>query len=183
MSLSETPWPGIVLCGLVALFCLLAYGSTQRRNVLYIALASVAFAPLFVLWDELVETESEIIGAAVVDMANDFRHGDVDGVLAWIDPHELKLKGVVYAAAELVDVTSDIRITAMDVKLIEGTNDATSDFRANADLNVKGFGNVGRQPTRWLLTWRKENDQWRIIGIDRKNPLTGDPIRIFDKSP
>ncbi|MEX0725500.1 MAG: hypothetical protein WEB58_18425 [Planctomycetaceae bacterium] len=183
MIFSETSWPGIVLCGLVALSCLLAYGSNQRRKFLYFALASVAISPLFVLWDQFVESESEKIEAAVVAMANDFRHGDVEGVIKWVNPAELKLKGLVYTAAEMVTVTSDVRITALEVKMAAGNNEATSDFRANADLDVIGFGDVGRQPTRWLLTWRKENNDWRIVGIERKNPLTGEPMLIFAKSP
>lgn len=182
MNFAETPWPGIILCGGVALLCLLAYGSSQRRKFLTGVLIAVAVAPLFVLWDELVQTESEQIEAAIVTMADDFRHSNTDAVLVWFHPQDAKLQAIVRTASELVTVTSDVRITSVVVTLSDGEQQATSDFRANAEFDVRGIGGVGRQPTRWLLTWRKFDGQWRIVGIERRNPLTGEPMGVFEKA-
>jgi hypothetical protein len=58
---------------------------------------------------------------------------------------------------------------------------ATSHFRANASVTMQGYEAVGRRPTRWEFTWKREKDRWRIIKTRRLHPLRDEEMEPLGK--
>ena len=180
MNFSESYWPGIALCGIFAMLFLMIWNVTQKRRFMYASYACIAVSPLFVLFDRAQVTEREKIEQAVVSMTNHFRLGEIDRVVSWVSPDHKEVEAAIRGASKLVSVKSDIRLTDMRVELLADNSIGKIDFRANTELAVNGAGDVGRHPTRWLLTWHKEGGEWKLVQIERKNPLTGEIVGVFD---
>ncbi len=180
MSFAESSWPGIAMCGIAALVFLLIWNLTQKRRYMFASYACILISPVFIFLDRAQVTEREKIEQAVESMTNHFRMGEIEQVVSWVSPKHKELELLIRAASKLVTVTSDIRLTDMQVELLADSSIGKIDFRANAELAVKGGGDIGHRPTRWLLTWHKEAGEWKLVQIERKNPLTGEIVGVFD---
>jgi hypothetical protein len=44
------------------------------------------------------------------------------------------------------------------------------------------MGDVGHRASRWDLTWQKQGGDWRIIEIQRLDPISGERMNIDAQS-
>jgi hypothetical protein len=80
-------------------------------------------------------------------------------------------------ALDMVDIQDDVRISDVRTTLTNNQSRAVTQFRASATVSVAVYGNVGRQSTRWQLTWQRENGVWKVTGATRLNFLSGEPLQ------
>lgn len=123
-----------------------------------------------------IVSDRERIEASLFEMADAFVVRDEHAVLDRISPRQDELKALVSWAFATVTAVSDLNLTDVSVQLLMEGSRATTHFRANGRFDVAGFGDVGRKPTRWELTWQREGSDWKIIRIRRLNPITGEEM-------
>ena len=179
MWFTETAWPPVLIC-LVAVVLLLAAWMKRQRIGYLIGIVGLAFVVggLFLVEAQIV-TDTERIEADIDGWTAAFQREDVDGTLSYISPQAAAIRTIVLAAMELVDVHDDLRITDMQITVTNESTRAVSRFRANATVDVKGYGNQGRRPSYWEVTWQKQAGEWKVIRVVRLNVMTGEQIGIL----
>lgn len=182
MWFTENPWPPVIILALIACGMVAAWSSQKRAAWLAGAVVLlIGCVGIFVL-EEAIVTEGERVEANVRDLAWSFQKKDRDKVLGFFSPQAADLRGVIKEALDSVDVKDDLDIKDMEVRVYGGGAQALSHFRANATVSWKGL-NVGHQPSRWELTWQKEGDDWKILDVQRLNPIKNEKMRVFEQSP
>ena len=177
---TENPWPPIFILGLVAC-ALLAVWSSQKRGIWLVGiLAAVALAAGIFFAEKSIVTERERIEQRVLDLAAAFQRKDHDLTLSFFSAQEPDLRGMAEKALDHVTLDR-LDLKDFDVRLFgEGTG-AVSRFRANGDGS--GFGVGGHFSTRWDVTWQKEGGEWKIIAVQRLNPLKEEKMQTFETRP
>jgi ketosteroid isomerase-like protein len=178
---TENPWPPIVLLGLVVC-ALLAVWSSQKRGIWLVgvvAAAALAVAVFFI--EKSIVTEKERIEQKVLELTAAFQRKDRDRTLSFFSAQEPELRQMAESALEMVTLEKDLDIKDFDVRLFgEGTG-AVSRFRANG--TVSALGDSGHFWSRWDVTWQKEGGDWKIIAVQRLNPLKEEKMQTFEKRP
>lgn len=192
MWLTENPWPPMIVSVVISIFFFVAwYG--RRQNALLIGSAAMLVLASVIWWvEQEIVTEAERVEASVYAMAEAFRDDSraYDPVSAFQTPQDVKtiefistqapeIRTQVWRALTLVTVEDDIRVTDVQIETMSNNSRAVVHLRANATISVIGAGNVGRQPTRWEITWQKEGGDWKVIRVIRLNVITGEEIGTF----
>jgi len=167
----------MLLCGAVAaaLFALW-FANALPKYLKGAVLAMFAAAVIFIA-EGMIVTDAERVEAAIYDLAEAFQRQDVDRTLSHISEQAPEERALVSRAIGMVQIEDDLRITDVNVELIADDSRARSTFRANATAQYAGHRDRAR--TRWLFTWQREEDDWRVIRIERLNVLddrTIDPM-------
>ena len=135
--------------------------------------------------DRLIVTEAEVVEARVEDLAAAVVAGEVEAVLAFFSPTAAGDRAAVRTGMGLATIDPDLRLTDWDTTVTAGGTAATCHFRANGTIRGKFFGggNAFRQPTRWLLSWRKEGDPaaWKVVEVRRLDVMTGEPVDLLGR--
>ncbi|MBM83199.1 MAG: hypothetical protein CMJ78_21775 [Planctomycetaceae bacterium] len=181
MWFTETPWPPIVICSIIGAICLVDLTSRRRKiSLIGVVLMAVASIAIFIIEEQIV-TDSEQVEISVIAMATAFEEGELNACLDYISPQAVQIRGMVQAAFLTVKEVRGLKIKSLSVEMKANSTRAISDFRANADLAIRGYGEIGRRPSRWRFTWRKEDGAWKIVKVVRLNPLTGEEMGIMDQ--
>ena len=181
MWFTETPWPPIFLCAIIAALCIVDLASSGRRLSLFGVIGmAVASAAIFFIEQSIV-TDAEQVEANVIAMTSGFEAGEVDTTLGYISPNAADIRANLLTASLLVEKVEGLRVKSLVVEMKSNGTRAVSDFRANADLTIRGYGKVGRRPSRWQFTWQKEGDEWKVVRVRRLNPLTGEEMGLQDR--
>lgn len=182
MWFTETPWPPIVI-GLVAAVLLFAGWFSTRRGMLLVGagLLVMICGAVYVVEQRIV-TEAERVEQLVLDLTSAFQKKQDQRVLEMFSPTATDLRRTVKTAMDMITVQEDLRITDLSVQLRAQNSRAISHFRANATISLGSHGGMGHHPSRWEITWQREADQWRIIRIERLNPVSGEPVFLFDQN-
>ncbi len=180
MWFTETAWPPIILCVIVA--GVLAFAAFSSRRAAFAAgsvLLILACIPIYLIEQSIV-TEAELIEAAVDDMVLAVQQGDAERCLSHIsrqasDPSYAALAMQVQWAVTFLDIEKSPRVTDRSVELKAEGSRAIAHFRVNGRAAPKITGGDSQEfRTRWRLTWRKEADEWKVIKVNRLNVLTGE---------
>lgn len=189
MWFTETPWPPIVILSVVAVALLLAWSANRRIAYLLAAMLSVLAGVGVYFVEQSVVTERERVEATIHDFVHTFRDesatynvtspaplgGEVKSI-DFVSSSAPLIRTLVWTGLNVVKV-EDVRITDLDVTMTSENSRAVTHFRANATISVTGYGNLGRKPSRWELTWQKEANDWRVIRARRLNPITGEEYK------
>ncbi|MCA9073958.1 MAG: hypothetical protein KDA93_02910 [Planctomycetaceae bacterium] len=181
MWFTETAWPPMVILSVIGIVCLWMW--SQGRAMFYLVVGILCGAGVVgsFLADQLIITDREQVELSVLTLADDVRRMDEANTLAHISARQDGLKSVIKSGFELIADIEYLNITDVSVEIIGGGGRARSHFRANGGIHVKGHGDVGHQPTRWELTWQKESEDWKVIEIQRLNPITGEEIGTLSR--
>jgi hypothetical protein len=68
-------------------------------------------------------------------------------------------------------------LTDFRTNLTNENSRATVHFRANATIGAMGF--KGHHPFRCVLTYQKEGGFWKIIDVERLDPIKGDKMEVM----
>lgn len=179
MWVIENPWPPIVLCLFLAIVT--AFQALRHRSKLLWGLTGLLILAAVGCYvaDWLVVTEREKLEQHLKDLGDAVARVDTKRVLEFISPAALPQRAVVHTGMALVESIEDLNWRVVSIQLKAGDSLADTDIRANARVRLRGVGDFGYQPTRWLLSWRREGGEWRIVDIQRLNPVTGEPVPIF----
>jgi hypothetical protein len=179
---TENPWPPALIC-LAAAGLAVAWAQTRSQprdrtlgfvGALGGVLAALAIFPL----ERSIVTDRERIELDVRQLVADFTAQDEDATLSHFSPGAVEWRKQVQLALKLVKVQG-IDVKDLSVKLFGQGTGATSLFRANGRVTFSGM-DAGHQPSRWKLTWQKEQGEWKIVDVVRLNPLKDEPMGILE---
>lgn len=182
MWFTETAWQPIIALTIAAA-ALLGMWSSSRRvlNLIGVILLALSAGVVYVVEQRIV-TERERVEAAIFGVADAFRAADTGAVLEFISlraPLELRL-GIQLAMGPMqVRVQDDLRVTDVSVEMLSEDSRARAHFRANGRIYVGEHGDVGHQATRWNVTWQKEGGEWKILDVERLDPVRGHTVDLI----
>lgn len=182
MWFTEEAWPPIILL-VMGTAVLVALWSTSRRAI-HLAGAAVLLLGCVVVYavEQNIVTERERVETALYGVADAFRAADTGRTLDSISPRAPQLKLVVeHVMVEMeVRVKDDLRITDVNIEMLNEDTRAKSHLRANGRIFVPQYGgDVGHVATRWNVTWQKEGGEWKIINVERLDPVRGNPVNLL----
>lgn len=175
--LTENPWPLVILCGVVAAILLLVWASRRRLAILLAAGLSVLLGGAVYIVERSIITDSERIEQHVLELTDAFRRKEIPVAVEFFSQQAPDLRRLVQVAANLVTIREPLRVTDLHVRMLSQNSRAISHFRANGTISV-GTENVGHQASRWELTWQREADDWKVIEVERLNPINGSPMPL-----
>jgi hypothetical protein len=173
MWFTETPWPPIVVCSILAVLFVVGWSANKRAVYIFSAAGMIFLCGVIYVVEQNIITESERVEAAVHGVTRAFADLDSARTLDFFSSQDVTDRLSVSAALKLVTRIELLRVTDVQIEMLSQQTRAVSHFRANATLSVVGYGNVGRKPTRWKLTWQLEEGEWKIINVTRLNPING----------
>lgn len=182
MWFTENPWPPMIIAAIFAVIFLLMWNANRRGLHLVLALLCLLLCGGFYFLERAIITEGERLQQRVVQLCEDFRDKK-PGVLGYVSDAAPEVKALFTGALLTVSVGKDMRLSDFQTQLLKNDTEATVHFRANASVNVVGFGDVGYQPARIILTFVREKGEWKIIKVQRLNPLNGKEMGVLDQSP
>lgn len=176
MWFTEAAWPPIILC--LALAAIAAGLWNAQRKGWMLALAGVLVAACPVIWvvERQIVTPAEEIELAVHDLAAAVRDGDVDTTVSYLSPQLPALQAAVRSAMAIADIGDDLRITDLSVRMTSADTRAISHFRANATIRAHAMQHEAHHPTRWELTWQRQEGNWKVVAIERLDPINGERV-------
>lgn len=189
MWFTETAWPPIIMLGVVGVLLFLGWISQRRSG--YLVGVFVCLGLCGVVWfvEQQIMTEREIVETRLYDFATSvqresLQRGVANLILGGPEPETFKfisatandVREFARQALDMVDIQEDVRISDVRTTLTNNQSRATTQFRATATVSVTAYGNVGRQPTRWELTWQRENGIWKVTRVTRLNFMSGEPL-------
>lgn len=182
MWVTENWIPAAAIFAAIGVVLLFAWSNSGRGLQLLLGIACLAMIGGAYAIDAAVVTESERVELRTRDLIDAFRRKDREAVMGYFGADAIALKAIVVGALELVDVQDDLRVTDIEVKVTGNT--ATIHFRANATIEVIGHGTAGYQPSRWLLTWEREDGEkgeWHCTEAQRLNPVDGSEMGTLER--
>ncbi len=179
MWVIENPWPPIVLCIFVAIVT--AVQAIKHRSKLLWGLTGllVLAAVGCYVADWLIVTEREKLEQRLDDLGEAVRQLNSARVVEYLSPAALPERAIVQTGMALIESIENLNWRVVSIQMKADDSLADTDVRANATVRLRGGLDLGHQPTRWLLSWRREGGQWKIIRIQRLNPVTGESIPVL----
>lgn len=181
---AESPWPGMIIFMITGITFYLFWDQSGKNSYLGgVVLSLLGIAAAFT-YDSLHITLSEEIEITVSMLAHDCESNDIEKTVNHIDPNAGDIQQIVRTGMSLVKVQPRLRITDVHVTLLRspGGGEPTrgiSHFRANGTVTLQGTIST-HIASRWKLTWEKAAGSWKIIKLDRLDPISGDVIATLD---
>ncbi len=180
MWFTENPWPPIVISALIALVFLGMWNSNRRGLHLVIALGFIGLCFVLYPLERSIITEGERVQLRVEQLCYDFR--DKKDIRGYVSDTREDLKTLFEEAGQLITIQSDLRLSDFSTRLLNEGQRATVHFRANATVRIRDAGDVGYQPARLILTLEREKGEWKIIEVERLNPINGKRMGTLEQS-
>ena len=187
MWFTETPWPPILILCVIGVLLFLGWVSQRKTGYLAGVALCVALCGLVFVVEQQIVTETERVEQRLLNFTAAFQRDSLQrGLLNAVvggGPeleslkfvHGDEVRRMATQALDLVDIQDDVRISDIRTKLTNKDSRAITQFRASASVTVAGY-NAVRQPSRWELTWGKEDGEWKVLRATRLNFLSGQPL-------
>ena len=176
MWFTETAWPPIIVCLVVAAIAGGVWSTHRKGWLLGLTGLMLALCPILWLVERQIVTPAEQVEAAIFELAAAVRDGDADRAVSFLSPQVPLLHASVRSAMAMADIDDDLRITDLNVRMTSAETRAISHFRANATIRARTMPHESRYPTRWELTWQRQDGAWKVVAIERLDPIKGDRI-------
>ena len=177
MWFTENPWPPMLLAALCAAVCF-GLWNVDRRNLFFVlALAFLGMSGGIYAVERAIVTEGERLQDEVVQLCEQFRRRDPKTLDHFSDSTP-ELKAICAAAMKLVEVRDDLRLTDFQTTLTNQNSRGDVHFRANATISAMGM--TAHHPFRCILSFQKEGGAWKIVEIQRLDPIKGDKMEIME---
>lgn len=189
MWFTETPWPPIIL--LIVIGVLLFLGWMSQRQTIFLAGVALCLALCGIVFiaEQQIITERERVEQQLLDFAAAFQRDSMQQGVANLlipgpEPESLRYlsasatgtRGLAIAAMNVVDLPDPVRISDVRTTLSNNDSRAITHFRASANVRTAGNTEAFHHPTRWELTWQREQGEWRILRATRLNFMDGKPL-------
>lgn len=182
MWFTETPWPPIIILLVVCCFLVAAWQGSRRGAYLGAVVVLLGACVGFIYLEEWIVTDSERVERHVHDLVHAFQRRDEKGTLDFFSQQAPEYRTMVSKAMELVAIRDDVDVKDVNILILAEGTQAISHFRANATIAIRGLMQDSYQPSRWELTWQKEAGEWKIVGVQRLNPVTGEKMGVLQQS-
>jgi len=169
MWFTEDPWYPLLGCVLVFLALIGLWRTNPKPVYMQAMFGVVVLGALIVFVERMVVTPSEQIDDNIHDLVDSFRRQDLDRTFSHISESATNERMLISGAIGIVDLDEDLRITDMDVKVLDGGTSAKARFRVNATADA--VGSSYRVRTRWELSFQREGDDWKVTRIQRMKLL------------
>ena len=177
MWFTENAWPPIVIAGFCALISF-AVWNRDRRN-LYLVLGFLLLGATGAIYavERAIITDGERLQEDVVMMCDQFRRRD-PRTLDHFSESAPEWKEVCRKAMGMVEVRNDLRVTDLQTTFTNEQSSATVHFRANATISAMGM--TAHHPFRCVMTYQKEGGQWKIVDVERLDPIKGGKMDVME---
>ena len=187
MWFTETPWPPILILSVLSVLLFLGWLSQRKTGYLAGVALCVALCGLVFVVEQQIVTETERVEQRLLDFTAAFQRDSLQrGLLNAVVGGGPELESLKFIqgdevrrlathALDLVDIQDDVRISDIRTRMTNKDSRAITQFRASASVTVSGY-NAVRQPSRWELTWGKEDGEWKVLRATRLNFLSGQPL-------
>lgn len=181
MWFTETAWPPAILIAAVAACCLFVGLLRARRSWLIAAVVIALLIPAAFIIERMIVTPGEEIERLVIELRNAVVARDVEATLAFLSPQADLERAAIRTGMALGHIKPDVEITDLHVN-VTANSTAVSHFRANGTfvLDTPLVAGERHVASRWELMWRREAGAWKVYGIDRLHPVTGEVIPTLD---
>ena len=180
--LTENPWPPIFLLFIVAGVLAAAWTSQKRGIWLLGALTALLAAAALYFIEKSIVTEAERVEMKVRAVASAFERKDKEATLAFFSVQSPEVREMVLQALEWVELPDGVDIKDMSVRMSNENTRAVARFRANGTVSFKKLASQ-HAASRWEVTWQKEAGDWKIIAVDRLDPIKDEKRPTFDPRP
>lgn len=187
MWFTETPWPPILILCVLSVLLFLGWMSQRKTGYLAGVALCVALCGLVFVVEQQIVTETERVEQRLLDFTAAFQRDSLQrGLLNAVVGGGPELESLKFVhgdevrrlathALDLVDIQDDVRISDIRTRMTNKDSRAITQFRATASVTVSGY-NAVRQPSRWELTWGKEDGEWKVLRATRLNFMSGQPL-------
>lgn len=178
MSIAENPWPAMIAALLAALVCFGLWNKDRRQLYFNLAVAFLCMTGGIYAVERAIVTEGERLQEDVVQLCDQFRHKDPK-TLDHFSESVPELKDLCKSAMEIVQVHDDLRLSAFETTLTGNNSRGKVHFRANATITAEGIS--AYHPFRCNLSYQKEAGQWKIIAVERLDPINGSKMGTMER--
>jgi ketosteroid isomerase-like protein len=179
MWFTENPWPPMILLALAACVAFGLWMTGRKAKYLALALVMALAMPGVYFVEQAIVTDAETIEADVERLVAAFQRKDLEATLGFFSKQAVGWRNTVTLALTMVTVEDDVSVKDLDVTMFAQNSRADSHFRANGRVSFQGSA-PSFQPSRWILTWQKEDGAWKIIEVQRLNPIKDEKLQIFE---
>lgn len=176
MWFTENAWPPMLIAGFAALVLLALWNVDRSNRYFFGAIACLCLIGGFYLLERVVVTPGERLQEDVVQMCDQFRRRQPE-TLNHFSSTATDLKTMCETAMKIVEIGDDLRLTDFQTKLTNNNSRASVHFRANATISAEGFR--AYHPFRCNLIYQKEGGAWKIVDVERLDPIKGDKIETM----
>lgn len=173
--ITENPWPGVILLLGIAAVALIA-GLQQRGRV---TVCCLLLAGLLYVIEGSIVTPAEMLDEQLEALRQGFVADSEDQVFAQISPAAPELREIAKRGLQLVRVSPLFHIQDVEVRPSADGQEAEVLLRANGPLTIRQNDMLTRVFTRWKTQWRRENGSWKLFGVQRLNPVTGEEMGVL----
>ncbi|AMV21067.1 hypothetical protein [Planctomyces sp. SH-PL14] len=182
MWFTENPWPPIFLFLSGAVVFGIAWSGAQRMIYLAGIGLMLALAGGTYYLEQAIVTDREQIDASVHDLVRQFQRQNRPGTLQYIStsPQAKTLYDLADHAIDVVEVGNDIHVTDVQVEVLSQGTRASSHFRVNGTVGLRGHGAGSHFPFRFRARWQKEPAGWKMVEIQDLDPINGNELNRFN---
>ncbi len=181
MWFTENAWQPMLLFTLLAMISGMVWYRRLQSRYLIIMTCFLLIAGASWAIERTVVTAREQVQNSVTGIVTAFQQRDLDLTVSFISERAEDLKILIGTAYNIVEVKDDMRLTDIEVELLNQKTRAKSRFRVNATVEALQGNFTGHQPTRWETTWQLEGGEWKMINILQIDPITGNVITDFQQ--
>lgn len=180
MWFTENAWQPMLLFTLLAMVAAMVW--SRRLQARYLVAAAVFLLLVATTWfvEQQIVTERERIHDSVLGITRAFQQRDLEKTVSYVSRRADDLKFLIGTAYNVVEVKDDMRVTDVEIDLLNRQTRARTRFRVNATFAAGGT--VDRMPTRWEAIWQLEEQEWRMISIIQLDPVSGNVVNDFSET-
>lgn len=174
--ITENPWPLIMILSGVAVVLLILGESRTRSFAAAFVLLSVG---LYFL-EAWIVTPAEHVEGRLESLLDQFKTENLSAIGEHIDDGSPKLREVAEQGLKLVMLDKGFHLQDLKITVAGDGQSADAELRANGTMTVRQASTPYHASTRWKTRWLLRGDAWKLSGVERLNPVTGEEIGILE---
>lgn len=176
MWFTENAWPPMLIAGFAAMIFVALWNKDRNSRFLGGAVVCLLLIFGFFILERSIVTEGERLQDDVVSLCDQFRRRQPE-TLSHFSENAADFREMCSKAMNIVEIDNDMRLTDFQTTFTSNRSRANVHFRANATISAMGF--KGHHPLRCILTYQKEGGAWKIVDVQRLDPIKGDKMEIM----
>ena len=177
MWFTENAWPPMLICVAAGLLSLWIWNANRRQMHLVAAGVFFLLAGGIYAAEQMIMTEGERLQQDLLQLSDQFRRHD-PMALDHFSQTAGEWRAICQQAMDMVEIQDDLRLFNFQTQITNQNSRATVDFRANATITA--LGTTVHHPFRCIMTYQREGGEWKIIHVERLDPMNGKRMGVLD---